>query len=58
MSGSWACYVCAVFGDTEEGWRKHGKEKHPVKIVSMNENTPLSQAQNAAMAVTTTAEIP
>ena len=56
--GPWACYACAVFGDTAEGWRKHGEEKHPVKIFYGTENTPISQAQNVTMAITTTARMP
>ena len=31
--GPWACYRCCVFGDTAEGWWKHGEAKHPIRIV-------------------------
>ena len=57
VDGPWACYVCAVFGDTAEGWLRHGEEKHPVKIVYMNETIPLPQTRNAMMAITTTARM-
>ena len=33
VDGPWACYVCAVFGDTAEGWWRHGREKHPIKLM-------------------------
>ena len=32
VDGPWACYVCAVFGNTAEGWQKHHDEKHPSRI--------------------------
>lgn len=33
VDGPWACYVCAVFGETKQSWEEHFERMHPRPVI-------------------------